>query len=144
MSHVATIELTITSLESLLAAAQSCGLEVRQKTSYKWYGTSVGDYPIPEGFTAESLGKCDFALGVRGNSSAYEIGVVKRNGTYTLLYDFWGVHGRALQAKIGVNGVNLKKEYVKVESISKLKKEGYTFQSENTVNGKTVIKLKKY
>ena len=60
-------------------------------------GRLVGDWPVPEGYTAEEVGKhCDHAIGLkdaRSGTGSYEIGVVpsrKFPGTYSLMYDFFG------------------------------------------------------
>lgn len=89
MSHAVTINLQIRDLAAVRAAVKRLGgiWHEGQKT-YAWYGRSVGDYPIPEGFTKEQLGKCDHAFGFPG--SKYEVGVCKKpDGTYTLIWDFW-------------------------------------------------------
>lgn len=69
------------------------------KTTYKWYGRHVGDYPLPEGIKKEDLGKCSHAILLP--NCQYEIGVVKLdNGSYTMLYDFWGP-GEKLKSHFG-------------------------------------------
>lgn len=54
----------------------------------------MGDYPLPKGFTKADLGKCEYAIRVKGaGGDTYEIGVVKRRDgkdAYTFLYDFYG------------------------------------------------------
>jgi len=62
MSHVAMIDLTIDDLQSLRRAAERCGLELVEQDTYEWYGYSVGDYPLPAGFTKEELGRCQYAI----------------------------------------------------------------------------------
>lgn len=113
MSHVVDLGLEINDRESLEMAAQMLGMDCREKNTFKWFGTHVGDYPLPAGFKKEDMGKCDFALGVTGNDKAYEIGVVKRRDGkpgYQLLWDFWaGGHG--LEKAIGKDGGLLKQEY---------------------------------
>lgn len=93
MSHVAKIDIQIRDLEALKKAAAVLGLEFREnQTTYRWYGRSVGDYPLPEGFTTEDLGKCEHAIGVPGAAGAYEIGIVRnKNGAagYSMLWDFY-------------------------------------------------------
>jgi hypothetical protein len=92
MSHIVEIKLLINDLAALKAAvAADPRLEWREKKTYNWYGRSVGDYPLPEGITKEDLGKCDFAIGVKDNPEAYEVGVIKKkDGTgYTLMGDFY-------------------------------------------------------
>lgn len=104
MSHVVAIETKILDIEALKAACPDLGLEFKEnQKTYKWYGTHVGDYPLPAGITKNDLGKCEHAIGVKDASgSTYEVGVVKaKDGEgYTLLWDFWaGGHG--LQEKVG-------------------------------------------
>jgi hypothetical protein len=116
MSHIAKIELVIKDLQSLKEACKRLGFEFMpdQKT-YKWYGTWVGDAPMPEGIAQKDWGKCDHAIRVPGVE--YEIGVVTRNGKYLLLWDSYFRGG--LEAKIGKDGGLLKQAYA-VESIKKV------------------------
>jgi hypothetical protein len=112
MSHVAKIKIEVRSLSALIEAANRCGLEFREnQKSYRWYGRSEGDYPLPEGITADQLGRCDHALCIPGNPRAYEIGIKDMgNGTYSLLWDFWQ-GGFGLVACVGQNGDTLVSEY---------------------------------
>lgn len=88
MSHVAQCKVEITDLKSLKKAAEALGFEWREgQKTYQWFGRHVGDYPMPEGFTAADLGKCDHAIHIPGVD--YEIGVVKRGKRYHVLFDFW-------------------------------------------------------
>jgi hypothetical protein len=100
MSHVVSQTLDLKDLDCLRAACEELGLEIRAKKNYRWYGRSVGDYPIPEGFTVDELGKCEFAIGIKGDTQAYEIGAVKKGGQWRLIYDFWGP-GQALAKQKG-------------------------------------------
>lgn len=104
MSHVATIEIEIKDLAALKEAGRRLGLEWREgQTTYRWFGRHVGDFPLPAGFAVSDMGVCEHALSVPGDSSAYEIGVVKnKNGKpgYTLLYDFYS-GGKGLMDHIG-------------------------------------------
>jgi hypothetical protein len=62
MSHVATIEIEVTNLQDLKVACEELGLELMfGQQTYRWFGRSVGDYPLPEGFTAAELGTCHHA-----------------------------------------------------------------------------------
>jgi hypothetical protein len=90
MSHITSININITDLSALKAAITEFGAEWREgQQTYTWFGRSVGDYPLPEGFTKEDLGKCEHAIRLPG--CEYEIGIVrKKDGTgFTLLYDYW-------------------------------------------------------
>lgn len=139
MSHVARIDMEIKDLECLKKAAESLGLKfVEGQTSYRWFNQHVGDYPLPENFKVSDLGKCEHALSIPGNSTAYEIGVVKRRDGkpgYTLLWDFWQ-GGYGLQAKVGKDGNLLKQSYAEAVAMKQLK----GFRVQRTVKeGKVVL-----
>ena len=141
MSHVATIDLEIRDLAALQRAAQSLGLEFRVgQKNYKWWGRSVGDFPLPEGFTADELGHCEHALSVKDNPNAYEIGVVKRRDGkpgYTLLWDFYA-GGYGLQDKVGLNASKLKQRYQVEVFRREMAKKGMHV-TERMVNGKLQV-----
>ena len=104
MSHVAEISLEIRDLDALAAAAKELDLElIRDQKTYKWYGRSMGDYPLPVGFKKEDLGTCDHAIRIPGNDRAYEIGVCKRRdgkAGYVLQWDFFS-GGYGMAEKVG-------------------------------------------
>lgn len=128
MSHVADMELHIKDLEALARAAKRLGMElVLDKKTFKWYGTHVGDYPLPAGFSAQDMGHCDHAMRVTGNKGAYEIGVCKRRDGepgYQLLFDFFA-GGFGLMEKIGDSGGLLKQAYALEVAKKQLIREGY-------------------
>ena len=116
MSHISKMELEITSLLDLKEACQRLGLTFcENQTTYKWYGTWVGDAPLPKGITTEELGKCSHAIKVP--ECLYEIGVVRRGSKYILLWDSWSSGG--LELKIGKDAGILKQAY----SIQRIKRE---------------------
>lgn len=91
MSHLAEIKLQITDLDALAAAARELGGQlVRGVTSHEWYNRSVGDYPLPQGFTAEMLGHCEHVIRFPG--IRYEVGVYRaRQGAgYIAMFDHYG------------------------------------------------------
>ena len=146
MSHVASIELEIKDLSALHRAAQTLGLEFRtgQKT-YRWYGVSVGDFPLPEGFAAGELGQCEHALSVKDNPGAYEIGVVKRRDGkpgYTLLWDFFS-GGYGLQDKVGINASKLKQRYQVEVFRREMAKKGMHVTERIDANGKLRVEAVK-
>lgn len=146
MSHVVSLELRVKDLGSLGVAAMQCGMEVVQKSNYAWWGTSVGDFAIPEGFTAADLGKCDYALRVVGNGEAYEVGVVKSRkhpGEYELLFDFYGDKGQMLLDAIGEGGCKLKQEYSAATTTRWARKQGYRVHRTMTADGKIVLKARR-
>ena len=130
MSHVALIKIEINSLNSLRAGCELLGtveLKIGQKT-YKWYGTHMGDYPLPEGFTKADLGRCDHAIVVKGaNAETYEIGVVaRRDGKpgFTLMWDFF-CGGYGLEDAVGPDCVELKKAYGVAVAADKARQQGF-------------------
>ncbi len=130
MSHVSAIELEIKDLDALKAVCDRLGFTfVEGQTSYKWWGHWVGDYPLPQGFTKEDLGKCSHAIRVPG--ATYEIGVVNKNGKTTLLWDFY--HTGGLETKIGKGGGKLKQAYAVEAAKRAAKKAGYRVQEKRTL-----------
>lgn len=128
MSHIVTVDLEITDLKSLEIAAKKIGLEfVRDSKKYKWYGVSVGDYPLPKGFNTSDLGKCEHEIRVPDNNSAYSIGVVpRRDGKagYTLMYDFYN-GGYGLMKVAGSKCSELLMRYTAEVTIKEMRKKGF-------------------
>lgn len=143
MSHLVSIDMeNVTDLDALEKAAPEFGMElVRDVHTYRWWGHSVGDYPLPKGFKESDLGKCDHVLRVKGNSGAYEIGITKaKNGQpgYQLLYDFYGSAGRAVQNCVGSDSSNLKRFYSKEYGINHWKKKGFRVTTKTREDGTIV------
>lgn len=127
MSHVFDTKLVVLDLDALSKACESISMElVLNQKNYKWYGHHVGDYPLPAGFSASDMGRCDHVLRIKGNRTAYEVGVCKRRDGqegYTLIYDFWaGGHG--LESVIGDKGKTLKQSYQEQVIRKKLELKG--------------------
>jgi hypothetical protein len=95
MSHVAPIDLRIDpgpeGLASLKATALALGGEFREgQKTYAWWGTHVGDYPLPDGFTKDDLGKCEHAIRFPG--CPFEVGICRHpDGHLVPLFDFYRV-----------------------------------------------------
>lgn len=138
MSHVATVEVHITDLDALQAACEPLGLEfVEGATTFRWYGYSVGDYPLPAGFTEADMGKCDHVIRLPDNSTAYEVGVVRRRDGkpgYLLMYDFWQ-GGFGLEAVIGAKACRLKQHYAAQVAMQQVRKQGYRVTQSRTETG---------
>lgn len=134
MSHVTTCELEVRDLDALESAVKEMGATLtRGVKEYAWYGTSVGDYPIPKGMTVETLGKCDHVIRVPG--VGYEVGVVQTvPGKYTLAYDFYGP-GRGLLAKFGERMNKLKQMYGVHVATRTAQKRGMNVQRVQTSGG---------
>jgi hypothetical protein len=142
MSHVSTIKMEITDLDSLEKACELIGMElVRGQTNYRWFGKYLADYSgddaaFKHGIDPKDYGKCEHALRVAGNPNAYEVGLVKNpNGPgWVLIYDFWaGGHG--LQAVIGNNAGNLRREYALQVGMRQMARKG--FRTERVINPAT-------
>jgi len=150
MSHVAKIEMEIKDLDALAATAKALGMEFKRgQQTYKWFGRSVGNYALPEGFTAAELGKCEHALKVKDSWGAYEIGVVKRRDGkpgYTLLWDFWNggkdysYTGRGLQDCVGKDGNKLKQEYALQVGTRWAQKQGMRVTRTRLEDGRVVLR----
>lgn len=127
MSHVAKIELNIKNIDVLKKVVkQHFNAELKKQNTYKWWGHWVGDYPLPDGFTKEDLGKCDYAIS--HPNCEWEIGVVKnKNGIgFTLMYDFYGHKGQQLHSVFGENLGKLRQRYtidnIKAECVKRKQK----------------------
>jgi len=152
MSHVATVELEIKDLGALEIAANRLGLELcRYQTTYRWFGTSVGDYPLPEGFTAEDLGKCEHALRVHGVAdraaagAPYEIGVVRRRDGkegFLLMWDFWA-GGLGLQERVGAGCNKLKVEYARAVAVKQAQAAGFRVNEHRRADGSIQLQLQR-
>ncbi len=142
MSHVCKIELEIRDLRALAEAARALGLElVEDQQTYRWWGHSEGDYPLPAGMTAVDLGKCDHAIRIPGDDRAYEIGVVKRRDGkpgYSLLWDFYN-GGFGMEFKVGKDGARLKQEYAAAVSIRQMRDQGFMVSRKVTPDGRIIL-----
>ena len=106
MSHISKIELVIDSIIELKEACKRLGLEFAEnQKSYKWY---------------QQTSPCDHAIKVPDCS--YEIGVIKKDKSYTLHWDSYYKGG--LEKKIGKDTGLLKQAYaaIKIRTQAILKK----------------------
>ena len=156
MSHVAQVDVKIQSLDDLRAACKRIGLEfVEGQQTYRWYGRSVGDYPLPDGFTADDLGKCEHAIRLpHGHASlrsddrgayTYEIGVVRnKDGRpgWSLLWDFFS-GGFGLQEVVGENCNALKQAYAICAGKRAAQMKGFAVQEVKQANGSVKLICKK-
>lgn len=138
MSHIAKIEIEINDLSALKAACVRLGLEfICDQRTYAWFGEHIGDYPIPEGFTVDDMGKCDHAIRVPG--AAYEIGVIKRDRQWMLVWDFWRSGG--LERVLGKSAGKLKQAYAASKAVMEARRKGYLVKEQVTKNGGIRITL---
>ena len=142
MSHVATIDVHITDLTALEQAAKRLGLElVRDQKTYRWWGHSVGDYPLPEGFGKDDLGKCEHAIRIPGDNRAYEVGVVaRRDGKpgFTLMWDFYA-GGYGLEAKVGEGAKKLIQGYAVEKARIAAMRQGLRVHETRRADGAVVL-----
>jgi hypothetical protein len=93
MSHVVSIDVEFNDLASLMAACKRLGWAFLEGVSYKWWGTdhgrSVGDYPLPEGYTESEIATSLHSIRVPG--TRYSVGVFasKSGRGYDVLWDFF-------------------------------------------------------
>jgi len=109
MSHVTTIDAKeFYDILSLKRMCENQGWEfIEGKETFAWFGRHVGDFPIPEGFEAKDMGRCSHAINIPG--CRYEVGVVRKNDKWVLLYDFYSPGG--LKTRLGENAGLLKQTY---------------------------------
>lgn len=145
MSHIATVELEVKDLDCLAKAARRLGLELRLgQQTYRWFGESVGNCPLPSGFTVEELGKCQHALSIPG-SEAYEIGVVQRRDGrpgFSLVWDFYE-GGYGLESLVGAQCAKLKQAYAAEVSIKQARMQGFQVREELRSDGSLRLTLSK-
>ena len=164
MSHVVSIKTELTDLDAVKAVCQELGLIFREgQKEYAWWGETFGDYPLPEGFTAAQLGKCEHAISVPGTN--WEIGLAKPSnvaafhgkessrfvpGTnrqvglakpatgegYRLLFDFYGHRGKPILDAVGGKEAS---KFVQLYGVHKAmiecKKRGHIVRREVGRNG---------
>lgn len=124
MSHITEIKLEINDLAALKTAAKNLGLEFNEgQTTHKYY--------------ANQRGKCDHAISVPNNKTAYEIGVVKDGLNYKLNWDNFD---RQLPAIVGTGANKLKQEYAVAAAERQARREGYRVKREN-VGGEIRLRL---
>lgn len=113
------------------------------QTSYAWWGSSVVDYPLPEGFTTQDLGHCDHAIGVPG--AGYEIGLARAKdgkGGWVMLFDFYG-QGQPILKAIGdancteekPNANKFLQTYGVIKAELSARKLGYSTTRQKLANG---------
>jgi hypothetical protein len=138
ISHVVTIELEIENIDTLGVAANILGCKlIKEQKNYKWWGHHVGDYPLPDGFTKEMMGKSEHVIKVPG--ADWEIGVVKdphNDKKYKLIYDFYGPEGRKIEKVCGDRLGKFKGAYSIAEVSQKLKAKKAKYKEEQKENEK--------
>ena len=135
LSHISKIELEIKSLDALIAACTRLGFTfAKNQKTYQWYGRWVGDSPLPEGISQRDLGKCTHAIKVPNCS--YEIGVVKHNNAYLLLWDSWESQ---LRLAIGDQAGIIRQAYTAEVVRHDAKMKGYRITEKKTEKGLRLV-----
>lgn len=134
MSHITTIKCQIKDLKLLQKACEKVGLEFKEgQKTFKWY---------------KSPKECNHAISVPNNKNAYEIGIVKKDDNYTMLFDFWN-GGYGLKSIAGHNCENITDAYAQEvalkEATAFAQEQGWSVSHEfDEETSETVIKLRKY
>ena len=147
MSHIVTIDLEIHNLEALKSAAARLDMEFREgQTTYRWFGTRIGNDPLPPGMSVEDLGRCEHAIAIReaGAGKAYEVGVVrsKSHDGYTLVWDFWR-GGFGLREVVGDGCGRLMQAYALASAKSSAAAKGWSTQEVIQNDGSVRLTLNK-
>lgn len=158
MSHISTVEVFVSDLAALKEACTERGWVFHEgKRTYRYYGQWVDDTPLPHGFFTEEeeylrvlgmskaercrymnerLGKCDHAISIPG--CTYEIGVKARgDGTYTLVWDFWG-SGGLMNALGGSSAPVLMQAYASAKVKAEVRALDYEVTSEEVLTDGTI------
>ena len=146
MSHIATVKLTIKSLEALKRACRKLGLQLNLgQQTFKWFGTDRPWYQaeasgLKNGIPVKDYGKCQHAISLPGNGEAYEVGVIKnpQGEGLTLAFDSYR-GGEGMMAKVGGEGCEtLIQEYalqVAEMEAQDLLSQGWTMERVQQTNG---------
>lgn len=131
MSHVASVEVKVTDLDALKAACDRLGLEFKEgKRTHRWYGVWLDDWrsaraASTKGRDPKTFGTCIHAIGIKGDSTGYEIGVVDDgDGVYGLVYDSIGT-GQQLERLAGVDLELLRDEVAAEVATQHMERRGY-------------------
>jgi hypothetical protein len=140
MSHIETVNVTLTDLKALKAACDRLGVEFRENQ------TTFANYYAHDA----AKRACVHAIHVPG--CAYEVGLraVKGTKSFEPVYDHWGPGGAGIQKTLcaqdpsGPNGHSIKLEkLVKAYSIevikAKARSQGYTLTERINAAGKTQL-----
>ena len=131
-----------------MIAACRLGLEfVEGQKTFRWFGNWMRDYNSSDaaylqGIDPKEYGKCEHAIRVPNDSTAYEIGVCKnpKGEGYVLVYDFFG-SGRNIYERCGGKGLEkLIQEYqvAVVEQnpeVQELQLQGFSIERQMADNG---------
>lgn len=148
MSHVDTIKCKVRDLDELRDALPE-NMELRDKKTFAWWGRFEGDSVPPPGYDPKDYGKCEAAIGFKGETprngsdGVWEIGVCKApdGDGYELLCDKYGTQGHRL-VKAG-NAIRQGLQANKIEARARKKLPGWKTTREVLPGGYLRIKVRK-
>jgi hypothetical protein len=144
MSHVDSfgkIADTPQAVACLTAAAKSLGGVLTKSDTYNWYGTHVGDHPLPEGFAKEDMGKCIYKITFPGVH--YEVGIArhpKRPGELVVIFDHYA-DGKKIQALIGKQAEKLLHAYGVNAAMLWARSRGLSPVVKKNADGSTLVEV---
>ena len=133
----------VTDLDALAEATEALGGVCLSDTAARWWGHSVGDYPLPEGYTADSLQAAMKrpARTLRFPGASYDVAAVPRldgKKGYELVLDWYGTGGLTLV--LGQKGGRLAAAYNEAVTVKAAKKQGFTV-TRSVEKGKVMLAL---
>jgi len=149
MSHVTKTGFTIyaTDLDAVEEACRVTGTVefMRGQTSYRWYGSFLNDSESGRRYaqevSPEKWGRCDHAIRVKGNSEAYEIGLVRNaEGNFDLVFDSWGP-GRAIIEACGEDLYRLRQNITATICEREMARESYRSVRSVDAEGRMIIEF---
>ncbi len=123
MSHISTIEVTITDLGAFEAACQECGVQLlRDQKRFRNYGGR--NTP------------CEMAVVLPGNERAYELGLVRSadGKGWTIQMDNWN-RGNGMNEKVGTDACTLRQLYGVHAAMAAAKKQGMSVARQQLADG---------
>lgn len=144
-----TIQIKIRNLNAFRQACEYLGLEFKEnQKTYKWYGRFMNDSVLDKSINVSDLGKCTHAASVKGNKSAYELGLIQQEDGYQLIADNW-LGGYGLHEIIGNDYSKIMNVYTNIVTKQEARKfanlNNYTMTEEyDTTTQETVLKLRRY
>jgi hypothetical protein len=144
VSHVvAHPDVCFTDFDALRSACEESGLEFREgQKTWKYWGSWANDYHAKDaaykhGIDPKDYGKGVHAIAVKGDKDAYEIGLVKSPlGTgWMPVYDFFGSHGKKIQAAAGKQLEKLKGKYAEHAIRNQAQRQGHAVRRVVTPQG---------
>lgn len=117
MSHIATVNIVIKSIPALKKACEALEMVFKEdQKTFHWYYSSRGDNACVHAISTGELG-------------AYEIGVIRENDHFKLVYDAY-TGQRGPEGKAGKGLCKLKKQYGLEAGTEQLLATGHLFESE--------------